>query len=118
MATVPKTLGAGYLPIATTTLYTVPAKVSTKLSSISVCNNGAGAATMDWYLVPPGGTAGGSNQFINGSFTSLQPLGDSRTLPILIQTLSSGYTIQAKSNTVSSIAYIISGTELSGDGIN
>lgn len=63
MATTFKTLAAGEFPVSTpTTVYTVPASTTTRLSELWVKNNAAVARTVTIWVVNSGGAAGDDNE--------------------------------------------------------
>lgn len=66
MALTPKTLAAAEFPVATpTTVYTVPAATTARLTELWVSNNAAAARMFAVWIVNSGGTAGDDNQLIH-----------------------------------------------------
>lgn len=52
-------------PIATTTVYTVPASTRTKIDRFTATNTTAAPITFTVYLIPPGDTAAADNMIVN-----------------------------------------------------
>src|SRR3990167_6447930 len=71
MATTFKTLAAGEFPVATpTTVYTVPAVTTARLSELWVKNSAAVSRTCTVWLVDSGGAAGDDNEIFKDTLAA------------------------------------------------
>lgn len=108
MANTPKRLYQGQPGTAETTLYTVPASVSTIIKEIILCNTTSTAATISISAVPSGGTAGVANRIIAGFSVAAN---DTKTVP-LSTVLNTGDFLSALQGTASAITVTTSGVEM------
>ena len=99
------------LTAAQVILYTVPANTSTTIQSAVATNTTAIPRTVQFNIVPSGGSVLPSTMIIN---TITVPANSQIALPwLILQTLLAGSTIQGASDLTSAVTIRISGVEVS-----
>lgn len=104
-------LKSEYAPNATTTVYTSPASVYTRIDKVTVTNATAGAQTITIYVVPNGGTAGGSNTTTSAQSVLPGQTWNSPNEPGLY--LNPGDFIAVIASAASALSIVIGGTQIS-----
>lgn len=109
MAVTPKRLVSGSQIAATATTYYTATNVKARIDAMTLTNTTAGAITVDLHLVPSGGTAGVTNQILDGysvaanaSYVVKEAIG---------HWVEAGGTIQALASSATSVTIVASGVE-------
>ena len=88
-----------------TTLYTVPASSTAKVTQLVICNTTATAATLDFSIIPPAGTTDGTHKLLSAYSVAANDV----VIVDLAQYLDAAGFLSAKQGTSGSLVLTVSG---------
>ena len=98
-------------------IYTAPTRTRTRITAALISNDSATERTADFYIVPSGGSAAGTNRVVKELAVGVsQP--PRRILGLEGQVLGPGDAVHASASAASALNVRLSGLEITGDGID